>query len=305
MLVGALALAASASAQHPSIGAPPPRPLPLRLAQADAVAIASVEEVGVGRIRFGEARGLLGGPPPRFEVKRAPSSPPDVAPGDRLLLLLRGARSPYLLVDRPDEIPRIRAASEEGAWSEALGGLQHALAADATSSQARVLARWLEAEGSSLQREAAISLADEAIDVGALPDERFERLAELAAGAEDATLRRAAARAAVRNAAGRRHLLARLPGEDPQVLITGLVASLSLDGADARTIPACTDVALRALRDPHAELREAALRSSAALARDRRVRAEIVRIAAEDPETPLRDLARRLMHATADSPSGG
>jgi hypothetical protein len=84
----------AAPAQHPGLTAPEPRPLHVQLAGVDAVAIATVAAVGLGRIQLVEARAVLGNPPATFELKRAPSAPPPLAEGDRVLLLLRGARTP-------------------------------------------------------------------------------------------------------------------------------------------------------------------------------------------------------------------
>ena len=66
--------------------------------------------------------------PPRkaASLKRAPSAPPGLAVGERPLLLLRGARSPYLLVDRPGEILRVPQDADEEVWAREIGALARA-----------------------------------------------------------------------------------------------------------------------------------------------------------------------------------
>lgn len=113
----ALALAGPAAAQHP--GMTGPRPLHQRLAAADVVAVVEVEQIEAGRIAV-ERRDLLAGEAPEsFEVKRSPLRPPPLATGDRALLLLRGARPPYVLADEPAEVIRLSDDTMTARWTEA------------------------------------------------------------------------------------------------------------------------------------------------------------------------------------------
>lgn len=289
----ALGVARPAPAQHPSLGAPEARPLTQRLALADAVAIARVAAVEAGRIRLEAARPVIGTIADRFAVKRSPAAPPGLAPGERVALLLRGARSPYLLVCRADELLRLSGEESATDWAHALADL-HRARGDPTAT-VRVLAAWLRRDGSALQREAARALADPTLPVSALPEDAYPRLAELALSADTAALRRPAAGAAVRGESGRRRLLEGLPGNDPLVLIAALPVSLESDPEPAKA------ALLRSLRDERREVREAALRVAAPAARSRDVRAALVEIAGEDPDAALRDLARRLLRASAAS----
>lgn len=283
-----MALATGAAARHPSFGLPEPLPLHAQLRDADAVAIATVDAVGVGRIHLVEARSIVGGVPEVFEVKRAPSSPPGLAGGDRVLLLLRGARTPYLIATRAGAPIRIGSSADESDW---VHGLRTLRAADGDPRRiANVYAGWL-ARGPALALQAAIGLSQPDCPEALLTPERTARLATLALEAEDPALRRAAARAAVRTADGRARLLARLPAGDPQVLDTTLRAAASADPERA------TRTLLRALRDPDAEVRDAALGASVALPYGSDVLAQISRIASDDPDARLRDHARRIVQA--------
>ena len=79
---------------HGRLELPSGRPLHVRVALADAAAIATVDAVELGRIRVRDAVPVLGDVVAAFELKRAPSRPPALEPGDRALLILRGARPP-------------------------------------------------------------------------------------------------------------------------------------------------------------------------------------------------------------------
>jgi hypothetical protein len=79
-----------------------------------------VEQVDEGRIRVRRETVLAGAPPERFEVKRSPLAPPPLATGDRALLLLRGARPPYVFADLPSEVIRLSDARMATRWQEAV-----------------------------------------------------------------------------------------------------------------------------------------------------------------------------------------
>ena len=122
-LAAALGWASSASAQAPHLIPPPVRGLHERIAQSDVVAIASVTRVDAGRIAARPETALRGSPPAELELKRSPLRPPRLAAGDRVLLILRGDRTPYVLVDTPDEIVHLGSAGEAQALAAALAAL--------------------------------------------------------------------------------------------------------------------------------------------------------------------------------------
>jgi hypothetical protein len=285
-LVAVCALVRGASAQHPPLGVPDPRPLHVQLRAADAVAIATVAAVELGRVRLVDTLALAGELPAAFELKRAPSAPPPLSEGDRVLLLLRGARTPYVWASEPAELILLADASESGAWKKLLRQL---LEPGDGANLVRSYATGLDQAPLRVQRESAIGLAHEDCPGSAIRPPTAARLAELAAVGADPPLRRFSARAAVRTPEGRRALLERVPTDDPEVLITALG---SAGDSEPETL---TEALLRALRHESVAIRATALRQSRTHANDRRVRAQIVHISSEDPEERLRRLARRLM----------
>ena len=76
-----------------------------------------VERVDQGRIALRLEDALAGSPPKAFEVKRSPLRPPPLATGDRALLLLRGARPPYVLADQPAEVIRLSDDAMAARWN--------------------------------------------------------------------------------------------------------------------------------------------------------------------------------------------
>jgi hypothetical protein len=186
------------------------RSLHARVALADAVAVASVERVDPGRVRLREARALVGAVPDAFELKRAPSSPPPLAAGERALLLLRGARSPYLLVDGPAELQRLPDPASEERWRRAVESLV-AARADPPALLALTLS-WLDPRQPDLAQAAVLGLGDPATPFQPLPAGALLRLARFARDASaPPELRRAAQFVAGRSLAGREELLARSP----------------------------------------------------------------------------------------------
>ena len=102
-----LAFARAALAQAPHPIPPPQRALHARAAEAEWVAIGRVTLVERGRITFRCEAALRGALPDAFQVKRSPLRPPALETGDRALLFLRGARSPYVFAGEPSEALRI------------------------------------------------------------------------------------------------------------------------------------------------------------------------------------------------------
>jgi hypothetical protein len=122
LLPGLLLACAAAAGAQPILHPVPfgPRPLHVRLAGAELVAVVQVERVAEGRIALRLEDALAGAPPEAFEVKRSPLRPPPLATGDRALLLLRGARPPYVLADKPAEVIRLSDDAMAARWSAAV-----------------------------------------------------------------------------------------------------------------------------------------------------------------------------------------
>jgi hypothetical protein len=111
-LVGVAAASGNASAQAPHPIPPLARPLHERAAEADAIVFARVVRVEPGRLRMETELTLRGAPDRTFEIKRSPLRPPALAPGDRALLFLRGARSPFVLAGEAHEVLRLPPATD-------------------------------------------------------------------------------------------------------------------------------------------------------------------------------------------------
>ena len=122
VLVLVLALAPTARAQHPLPQGS--RPLHVRLAAADVVAVGTVGAISDGRVEIRDATVLRGDAAASFEIKRSPAKALPFATGVPAVLLLRGARSPYVLVDEPREIVLLRDSADVKRWSEALRALR-------------------------------------------------------------------------------------------------------------------------------------------------------------------------------------
>ena len=183
------------------------RPLLARLDLADAVAIASVERVELGRVHLRDAEVLIGSVPGSFELKRAPSSPPPLAPGERALLLLRGARSPYLLVDAPAELRKLPDAAAEGRWRGAVLALSEKRGDPALL---ELYLAWLDPAAPDLARAAVLGLDDPMAPFHPLPVAALLRLARFAGDARaELELRRAAHFLVGRSLADQGQLLAR------------------------------------------------------------------------------------------------
>ncbi len=287
LLVCVLGLAGAAWAQHPFVpGMAPPerRPLHLRLGEADAAAIGRVAQVEAGRIRIEDAEALLGEVAASFELKRSPSNPPGVAEGERALWLLRGARTPYLLVDGAAALERIADDAQAAAWA---GAVRDLAGAPEPAARGGVYASWLDSELPELARAGAVGLASE----GASPDSS-EDLLELATASTDRETRRYAARGLVRSRAGADALLARLPdvaSPDVDVLSIALMSALPEEPERGRA------ALLRALAHATHEIRGAALAIAVGSLHDPPVRARVGEIAYADPDDELRAMARRAL----------
>jgi hypothetical protein len=287
-----IAVAGAARAQHP-IG-PVARPLPARLAAADAAALATVREVDVGRIRVDAATALWGTLPPEFHVKRAPAAAPPLAVGDRALLLLRGARPPYVLVDRPDETIRLADAEAEAAWADAVRGWIRVR--EQPAAWVPLFVAWLERGPDTLRDLAAQSLADPSGPYQPIPARVY---ADLASAAWNPSLapgaRHAAARVASLHEEGRERLAEGLLAA-PRDCDPG-VAQAALRTAPYATPERATALLLRGLDHTDTEVRRAALQSVQLLRGTPApaLRERVARLAREDGESWLRAQAERTL----------
>jgi len=217
-----------ARAQHGFVP-PDERPLHERLAAARVVVIATVAEVRTGRIDFESALPVLGRVGPEFEVKRAPSRPPPWIVGDRALLLLAGARSPYRWVDRPAEAVTFADTAAERRFADALRALD-AVRVDATARR-DLYARWSDGPHEDLAALGHRGLSD-AAGMARVMDEAFAL--DRARVADDPerppAVRRRAARIAARHPAGiaalLEHLERTLPVTDAGVAEVAIQAGL-------------------------------------------------------------------------------
>lgn len=293
-LVLALGLSAQAAAQHPvAVGA---RPAHARLAAADVVAVATVEQVDDGRIWLRDARALYGEPGPRFQVKRSPARPPPLAEGDRALLLLRGARPPYVLVDGPDETIRLADPAAEARWVEAFEGWLRVR--ERPAAWPALYADWIERGPETLRDLAVDSLGDAKAPFQPLPAGFAARLGDEAWDtARPLPVRRAAAAVARRTAPGATRLVAGFvrasgaPDADLSVAAVALAALLGGPESDAAF--------LRGLGHADAEVRRAVLRAleGGGPAPAPAVRERVADLARGDPESWLRAEAERVLAA--------
>jgi len=300
VLLAALALlgAGSVRAQVPAVrghGRVPPadRPLHERLERARYVGFATVARVEAGRIAFEDPRAVIGTLGGAFQVKRAPSRSPPVAVGDRVLLLLRGARSPYVWVERPAEVVVAEDAAAEARWSEALRRLD-AVRTDAVARR-DLYASWVDAGPEPLREAALRALLDPGLPASVADPAFVEgRLAVVRDPARPRAARRAAARVAARHPEGVAGLLDHLarvgPDADPEIARVALRIALlvGMEGAEALLLDLMTGT-------PDA-LRQEAVRL-ARLARSEAVEEELARVAAADADDAIRKEAVNSLEA--------
>lgn len=280
---------------------PRPRPLHARVAEADLVVVAHVREVDAGRIRVDGARALVGTAPERFEVKRSPTDPPPLGPGDRAILPLRGARPPYVLVDRPLETIRLADAVQEERWSGAVRAVAEAVADPARLPPLYV--DWL-LQGPDTLRELGLQgLLDPSAAFQPLGD-AFQ--ADLAARAFDRSLpaegRGSAAGLAALSPAGAARLLAGIPSRDDPAEPS--ISQAALRGGVHHGSAGLGAALRRCLATPDAALRLAGLEAAglldAPLPAD--LRAAVARIAEADADDAVRERARAVLAAASPDP---
>jgi hypothetical protein len=285
----ALALARGADAQTAHGMVFGPRPLQMRVAEADVVAIGRIAAIEPGRIAVHDAVALRGAPGASFEIKRAPSKPPPLALGQQAVLLLRGARSPYVLVDDPKELIALRDDASARVFEEALGQLL-----DAGSDPDRLLAvylAWLDVDDAALRGAAGAALVDVRSKLGAPSAAQALARARVALDAsQPIELRRVSVRVATRDPAATGALLAGTPDAlgDP-----GLV-ELVLSAGALQKSPPLDDALGRALASEDVEVRRAALRASEN-AWSNRVEGRVRELAESEPDPSLRQDAKQAL----------
>jgi hypothetical protein len=288
-LLLALLVAAPLSAQlHPLPSGP--RPLHARLAVADAAAIVNVLRVETGRIHVELGTALHGSLPGSFAVKRSPSRPPPLEAGSRALLFLRGARPPYVLVDRPEEVVLVEDAAAEQRMASAVRALVDAAG---PAGWAETYVGWLDGDDERLRALAAAALADpksalvpysESVVAG--------RVAAALDPARPALVRRVSAGVAATRPEGVRALLAGLLA-GPRPADVELLAA-TVRGAVAISAPDLSGTIVRMLRDTDTQMRRAGV-TLLALAPDPGLRTELERVAHHDADPALREEAVRVL----------
>ena len=267
-----------------------PRPLHEVAAASDSIALGTIESVSEGRIRVREAIAIQGTVPAELELKRAPSNPPAFAPGDRVLLLLRGARSPYVLAEEPRESVVVPPGGGDR-WNVALRTFQDVRTKPPALRD--LYFSWLDGDDDGLRDLGLRGLYDPAAAFQPMPvalgAESARRALDPAFSAE---VRRARAAVAVLSAEGYAVLAqdVLLPGtaEDGPVYEIVLQGSL-LRRKDVENIrPALA----RGLRSSDAAVRQVAVRYAAGT-HDEAIVAEVDRLAAEDPDAGVREAAKR------------
>lgn len=265
------------------------RPLQERLAEADLVLVAEIVGLSDGRIEVKAALPLVGTPPERFEIKRRRSSAPPLAVHDRALLLLRGARPPYVLVDEPAETIRLVDSPGEAAWIEAVREvLAHR---DDPATLAKRMLGWIDRGPATLRDTAFISLNPLLSASETLRTEvALERATAAARSELPAEARAISAQLASRSEKGQDRLVAALArAEDLEA--TALASALRL--GSLRGHPDLAILYERALASSDAELRQVAARDPAPVLRlGESAERSLARIAEGDPDARVQRAAR-------------
>lgn len=276
---------------------PQARTLHQRLELADAVVIAWIEAVDAGRLRVRATRVLEGDPPESFEIKRSPSRPPPLEEGDRVLLLLRGARAPFVLVDEPQETIRLADDEAETRWGSAVAAL---LATGDAVARARVYLEWI-AEGPATLRDlASAGLTSERTSLDSLPPDLFQPLVDVAWDADRPLgARRTAAMLAARSPHAAEQLLEGVGAHrDEGDVVVGVLA---LRAGVFHRSPQVQQALANALGSPSAELRLGALRSVAALQPEPSAEfaQRLTALATNDGDERVRAEAQRMLRGRA------
>jgi hypothetical protein len=296
-LLVALVLAAPARAQHGMTGGP--RPLHLRLAEADAIAIGTVDAMSEGRVTIGEATVLRGEAPARFELKRAPSREIPYAVGVSLLLPLRGARPPYVLVDDARELISLRDDAAVAAWRAGLDALL--AAGDDREALTDVYVAWLEGDDEAMRETAGATLLDPR--AGLLPVSP-ERAIERAHAALDPELPVAARRISAVLAGGRAEGAAELLAAASESAIDAQVLETTLRNALQWRVDGAEDALIDALADSRPAVRRAVVKLIESSGSQRGL-AQLPNVAAHDADEGVRREAVEVLSARGGLAPGG
>jgi len=279
-------------------GLPLPPPLHERLAEASIVAIVEIERVSVDRLFVTPRYVQRGHPGEHFALKRSGTKPAEVVVGDRILVLARGARSPFSPVEPTDAVIRVRGDDETRTWRRALRAL-----ARADSNPQRLLdvfGAWLDDAYAPLREEAKRGVEKLAQDGVVLGRTFVEARVETARNpALPIGIRSDAAYVACLSPGGAAAMVEWLPGgiagADPTLVETILTLPTTGRG------PGAVRATLRILDHPDADVRRAALRSGAPVLRDPAVLARLADVARDDPDPRVRANAARLIGHTPGS----
>lgn len=288
-----------------------PRPLHVRMAEAEQAALVEVRRIDTGRIQAVRVAGLFGDVPESFEIKRAPSRPPGVVQGDWMLALMRGERSPFVLVDHKDEVAVVP-ESDRAAWlvelPEIAALVRRGSGADRVG--AALLShyeRWIDEGPESLRKLALRSLLDPAAPFAPLgPEFAARRVAAALDPDRDPTAQAGSAFAATLAAGGATRLLAALDtGSDvaPEVVVVALQGGLRIGSPETAAALA------RLLGHPDGRVRARAVEMATAVDREHRLLERVEAMASDDPDVEVRRSAeaalRRYGRSGRPSPHGG
>ena len=286
--LAAAGLADGASAQGHPVFLGQSRPLQERVALADAIAVVDVVALQPGRLEAESRETLLGTLPRHITVKRTRSTPPPLVAGDRTLLLLRGARAPFVLVDRPGETIRLTSEEATVRWRDAVAGV---IAARGDPKQlAALMLDWIDRGPPSLRDTGFASLQPLLAASPALRRrvalDRAEAAGDPARGPE---VRATSALLAVSSPEGADRLVAVLAGDAP---LEQTALSLALRAGALKGHRELGRLFQRALASDRAELRRLAVAQPAVVARlGETVLKQVERLAEEDPDPDVRRAA--------------
>jgi hypothetical protein len=275
---------------HPLPAAP--SPFHERLERADAAALVRVDEVEAGRLHVERLALLRGATPERFAIKRAPSHPPALGAGDRAVVLLRGARAPYVLAEPDQDAIRLADSKAAQRWREALA----ALLAAGTDPPARLrtYVDWIDGGPPTLAEAGLVGalavLGDAPELAGPFGVERARAAVDPARGDDARRISALLAAGTPQGAAVLVDAVARDVDAVPAVVLVALQA-----GARAGA-PGLAAAFGRAAAHDDPEVRLAALQAARAVAprAPEAVGDALARLAADDPEEGVRRRAARL-----------
>ncbi len=290
--------AASARAQafvHPLPSGP--APLHERAARADRAVLATVDAVEPGRIRLREGHAVLGDVEARFAVKRSPSRTPALEPGQRVLLLLRGARAPYVLVEGARGVFVLSDADAEERWEAAV---REIAAAGSPERLVPVYSAWLDSPDAGLRDEARLALLEGRAPLAPLSPEAAVLQARHALDTgRPAETRAVSAQLATSRREGLDALVAGL--RDAEGAAEAGVLRAVLTGAARASHPALAELLLRALEHPDRLLRRQALRLAPSVWSEP-VAGAVAHVAAQDADARARREASRLLEERGAPP---